>query len=187
MCLTDVCSIPLGGFFVCMHIKYFSIIAALIIGITSSVWYAQSKETPGLPADTVSGFVTQSGAEGDLVEPAPSVPRSAVVSDANANASTPESHTCETASLKIGNATYAPCATGATLLEIMRTLESENLVFSGKEHTGLGYFMESINGERADTGFYWSLYKNGTYSEFGASAAQVMPGDEFEWKLEKSY
>ena len=168
-----------------MHIKYLSIIGILLIGIAGSVWYTQSAEVPQQTSDIVSGYVTTTGPEGDLVEPAPKVvPLPPPPSSAS---ELPSSHECERASLSISGKLYTPCATGVTVLELMRALSSEGLTFSGKEYTGLGYFVESINGTKAESGMYWSLYKNGTYSEFGAAQAKVAPGDQFEWRLEKSY
>jgi hypothetical protein len=57
--------------------------------------------------------------------------------------------------------------------------------FKAKYFSGLGYFIEEINGLKNKDGFYWTLYINGTYSNVGVSEYILKEGDQVEWKFEK--
>jgi len=57
--------------------------------------------------------------------------------------------------------------------------------FSGRDFSGLGLFVEEINGLKNRDGFYWTLFINNTLSEKGASLASVVPGDIVEWRYQK--
>lgn len=81
---------------------------------------------------------------------------------------------------------YAP--PGTTVLETMQVLASTtNFVFSGREYSGMGYFVESINGKVAANGYVWIFYVNGVKSGKGISSVVISEGDTIEWKYEKSY
>ncbi len=54
--------------------------------------------------------------------------------------------------------------------------------FTAKEYSGLGYFIEAINGVKNAGGYYWTLYMNGKYSTVGASDLKLSAGDHIEWK-----
>src|SRR3989344_2018832 len=81
----------------------------------------------------------------------------------------------------------ANVADGATVLEAMRSLATEGLVFTGREYPSLGFFVESINDKRNADGYYWILYVNGTSSETGASQTVLFSGDTVEWRYEQGY
>jgi len=64
--------------------------------------------------------------------------------------------------------------------------KSENhFLFTARTFTGLGEFIESINGVRNENGFYWTLFINGGLSEYGVSSLPVAPGDVLEWRYQK--
>lgn len=65
--------------------------------------------------------------------------------------------------------------------------EDEGLAFIGKEYPSLGLFIESINGKKAESGYYWFLYINGVSSTQGVSSARISPGDVIEWRYKQSY
>ncbi len=93
----------------------------------------------------------------------------------------------ETSSLRSTSFTFTANATG-TVLEAMRALEKDaSFTFSGREFSGLGFFVEEINGKRGENGYYWILHINGTTSDLGVSQARVGPGDSVEWRYEKGY
>jgi len=77
-------------------------------------------------------------------------------------------------------------ATG-TVYEMMNYAASSTRTFSfiGKTYPSLGFFVEQIGGKENSDGFYWTLYVNGVYSNKGASAQEVYPGDRIEWRYEK--
>lgn len=78
-------------------------------------------------------------------------------------------------------------AEGATVLDAMReATASSSFAFSGREHPGLGLFVESINGKKSAGGYYWFLYINGVSSDTGASQTMLHPGDVAEWRYKQS-
>ncbi len=55
-----------------------------------------------------------------------------------------------------------------------------------KEFAGVGEFVESIDGKKADgTTEFWAFYVNGEQAQVGASQYHPKDGDRIEWKLEK--
>ena len=58
--------------------------------------------------------------------------------------------------------------------------------FSGKEFSGIGYFVEEINGKREDLRgrHFWILYINGQKAKAGVSSLFVNNQDIIEWKYE---
>ena len=52
-----------------------------------------------------------------------------------------------------------------------------------KEFAGIGEFVESINGVKADNKHFWEFIVNGKSSNVGASSYEVKDGDKIEWKL----
>ena len=57
--------------------------------------------------------------------------------------------------------------------------------FRAKHFSGLGYFVEQINGVENSNGTYWTLYINGVYSAVGASGYRLRLDDDIEWRFEK--
>lgn len=87
----------------------------------------------------------------------------------------------------IGNASYhAAISNNGTVYDAMLHLASTtSFAMDTKYFSGLGYFIESINGVPNANGAYWTLYVNGAYSPVGASARVLEPGDTIEWRYEK--
>lgn len=78
--------------------------------------------------------------------------------------------------------------TSETVIDVMRAAVSSGaLAFTGRDYPGLGFFVDSINGQENAGGRYWFLYVNGVSATAGASAVIVKAGDIVEWKYEKSY
>jgi len=76
-------------------------------------------------------------------------------------------------------------AEAGILLDSMQSLRATgDLSFSGKEHPGLGFFVESVNGKKAADGYNWMLYVNDKESSTGASQTRISRGDSIEWKYE---
>ena len=80
-----------------------------------------------------------------------------------------------------------PVKIQASVYETMTAFasSSKSFNFKGKNYPELGFFIEEINGKKNQSGFYWTLYVNGVYSDKGASAHIVHPGDSIDWKYEK--
>ena len=83
--------------------------------------------------------------------------------------------------------TYAiPILSEGSVLDAMHAYaEISDFSFSGRNFSGLGLFVEEINGLKNGNGFYWTLFINNTLSEKGASFAGVIPGDFVEWRYQK--
>ena len=81
---------------------------------------------------------------------------------------------------------FAPA--GSTVIDAMRILASTTgFSFSGKGYPSLGFFVDSINGKKAESGYNWILYVNGKLSGTGASETSLKAGDAIEWRYEVSY
>lgn len=94
------------------------------------------------------------------------------------------------ASLTVGTSTFPVFVTqGETVLAVMQTLASTTQRFSytGKEQSGMGIFVDSINGVPNAHGSYWFLYINGHSASVGVSTQQVSPNDHIEWRYESGY
>ena len=75
---------------------------------------------------------------------------------------------------------------GSTTYDAMNILASTtDFSFKSDFYSGLGYFIEEINGVKNSGGYYWTLYVDGKYSEVGASSYKLLSGDSVEWKYEK--
>lgn len=84
---------------------------------------------------------------------------------------------------------YTKFVSSTTVFNLMAKLQSENKIsFSGKEYSGMGFFVDEINGIKNDnlTGKYWIYYINGKSAQVGVSNYIIKPNDLIEWKYEKS-
>lgn len=90
--------------------------------------------------------------------------------------------------LTIENATFQiQVAPNATVYEAMLALQQENKIsFSVKNFSGLGYFVQEINGIKNNprTGFYWTYYINNEEAKLGISNYHVKPNDLITWRFE---
>ncbi|MBI5458015.1 DUF4430 domain-containing protein [Candidatus Kaiserbacteria bacterium] len=102
---------------------------------------------------------------------------------------TPATPPTPNVTLSVAGESYAAFAPqGSTVLDAMRILTSTtNFVFTGREYPSLGFFVESINGRKAESGHSWILYVNGKLSGTGASQMTLNAGDAIEWRDEVSY
>jgi hypothetical protein len=86
----------------------------------------------------------------------------------------------------IDNTKYAiKVKPGTTAFEGMIKLkESNQISFSAKKFSGLGYFIEEINGIKnsPSTGFYWTLYINNQEAKIGVSNYILKPNDIITWR-----
>lgn len=113
-----------------------------------------------------------------------------------ANAKTPEATqtehpTAEYFSLYVGDKKYAPVwRENTSLYDLMRDMTADSrapFLFSAKEYSGMGYFVEEINGVKNNpqTGEYWIYYVNGQSATVGTSQYIVKKDDVITWKYEK--
>jgi hypothetical protein len=90
-------------------------------------------------------------------------------------------------SLAVGEKTYqTKIDEGSNVYELMQKLANEtDLKFVAKEFSGLGYYIEEINGVASDpqANKYWMFSINGVPSNTGISQTILKEGDAVEWKM----
>ena len=69
--------------------------------------------------------------------------------------------------------------TALDLLRASYTLQTKNF------GSGLGEFVEEINGTKPAKNEFWAFYVNGKSSNVGASSYFPKDGDSLEWKIDK--
>lgn len=76
---------------------------------------------------------------------------------------------------------------GSTVFEAMKKIKEENNKFDFKytENTGLGVFIDEINGLKGGIDGYWIYYINGVESNVGVSNYKIKNEDIISWKYEK--
>jgi hypothetical protein len=74
------------------------------------------------------------------------------------------------------------------LMQILASSSQKPFIFSTKEYTGMGKFVDEINGIKNDNqkGLYWIYYMNGEPAKIGISNYIIHQGDTIEWKYENS-
>lgn len=81
-----------------------------------------------------------------------------------------------------------PFLKGETILDAMTTAMNEDLfTFSGKDFSGIGFFVDTINGKKAERGKSYILWINGKKAEVGVSGYQLLAGDVISWTYEDNY
>lgn len=77
---------------------------------------------------------------------------------------------------------------GSTVFDLMIKADSQydDFSFKGREFSGLGFFVEQINGLAQDKekGFYWIYYVNGKKAPVGISQYKLKNNDIITWKYE---
>jgi len=71
-------------------------------------------------------------------------------------------------------------AEGKNALDLLKSTHQ----VTTKEYSGIGEFVESIDGIKPDNKHFWAFYVNGASSNVGASAYILKDNDKIEWKLE---
>jgi len=76
---------------------------------------------------------------------------------------------------------------GSSVYDLMNLLKSQNKInFSGKNYSGLGFFVEEINSLKNNpAGKNWLYYVNGKPAQVGISYYLIKANDIIEWKYEK--
>lgn len=98
----------------------------------------------------------------------------------------------QTAALTVNDQNYTlQFNTGENLLTAMQRLMASSIApftFSGKEYTGLGFFVEEINGVKnsSSANGYWIYYVNGQTAKVGISNYLLKSDDIIKWKYEKN-
>jgi hypothetical protein len=90
--------------------------------------------------------------------------------------------------LEINNEKYqSQNEEGISIAGFMKKLKSEGKIsFTEKNYTGMGKFIESINGIKNGEK-NWIYYVNGKKANIGISNYKINSGDVVSWKYEKGY
>ncbi len=151
------------------------------------------KNSPAETATTEAGKIS-ANEKPSAAKTVAALPASYADDAANKEAVAPQassSVSSETGIIKIdlvaGDSRYsANVPASSTAYDAMTALASTtDFRFKGEYFSGLGYFIEEINGKPNQNGYYWTLYVNGKYSNIGASQYALRDKDEVEWKYEK--
>ena len=75
----------------------------------------------------------------------------------------------------------------ASVFEVMKKIEEENMKdnlfnFKYEEFTGLGAFINEINGQKGGENGYWIYYVNNIEASVGVSKYILKSGDIISWK-----
>ena len=73
---------------------------------------------------------------------------------------------------------------GSSVYDAMKNIKDDTFSFSGVEHSGLGFFVNEINGVMGTPGKYWIYYVNDKEASVGASNYILKDGDTISWKQE---
>ena len=76
---------------------------------------------------------------------------------------------------------------GSSVYEAMNILASTtSFSFHGTYYSGMGYYIDEINGEKNHSNAFWIYYVNGAQANIGASSYILKNGDTIRWRLEDS-
>lgn len=78
---------------------------------------------------------------------------------------------------------------GATAYDLLVAAQKEgSITFAGREFSGVGFFVESINGLKQDGNkrMYWIYSVNGKKANVGASSYVLRDGDRVTWSYEQA-
>ena len=90
--------------------------------------------------------------------------------------------------LKIGDTNInLPIQDGASLYDILLAGQKTGQInFTGKNYSGMGFFISSVGDLKEGNGKYLIYYVNGTEANLGISSYIPKVGDVIEWKLQNS-
>ncbi|MEK7081157.1 MAG: DUF4430 domain-containing protein, partial [Patescibacteria group bacterium] len=89
--------------------------------------------------------------------------------------------------LEINGTRYEEEITGQiSVYDFMNKFRGEGKInFTEKNYTGMGKFIETINGIKGNGNQNWIYYVNGKEAQVGVSNYKINPGDVVSWKYEK--
>ncbi|MDQ5954713.1 MAG: hypothetical protein QG583_641 [Patescibacteria group bacterium] len=74
-----------------------------------------------------------------------------------------------------------------SVYDFMTQLKTEGkITFKEKTYSGIGKFIQEINGLKSDGDNYWIYYVNGVEASIGVSNYKINPGNVVSWKYEKN-
>ena len=169
--------------------KYFSL-TFLGIGLVLAGFAAVSSRTqaPVLPAAERNTAAPPSPTRSPDAGKAPAGSVAPVSSDAPQSSGQTVSGLLR-ASLVIGEKTYdLQFHEGETLYQAMRRLEGEGaLTIQGTNFSGIGFFIDGLNGVTNGSGKYWVYSINGVKATLGVEGYRPKSGETIVWMFEESY
>ncbi|MDE2030765.1 MAG: DUF4430 domain-containing protein [Patescibacteria group bacterium] len=87
----------------------------------------------------------------------------------------------------LGNTYTTNLKNGATVYDAMLSIENtkdDNFSFVANNYSGLGYFVDEIDGVKGSPGKYWIYYVNNKKASVGVSKYILKSGDVINWKQE---
>lgn len=112
-----------------------------------------------------------------------------ISSPTNTTAEKPENKTSQSAKtiLEINEKRYEAEVAGKTnVYDFMAKLRNEGKIdFTEKNYTGIGKFINTIDGIKGGGEKNWIYYVNGIKAQVGVSNYEIKPGDIVSWKYEK--
>ena len=93
------------------------------------------------------------------------------------------------ASLVVGATPYdLRFRAGETLYQAMQRLQASGaLTIEGKDFSGIGFFIDGLNGVMNGSGKYWVYTINGVKASVGVEGYRPNAGDTLVWTFEASY
>ena len=78
---------------------------------------------------------------------------------------------------------------GSSVYDVLEAAKEQWLSFKGREFSGMGFFVEEINGKAESNRqrMYWIYSVNNKKAEVGVSSYIIQPNDVITWTYEKSY
>lgn len=160
------------------------------------IWYGYQDYTPKIPAtaEKTNEIVTstekkQKIAEQKSVKNIP-IQKPENKKEAPAPTSTVEERGVdkgvETTFVINGQAYPLQVLEGTSVYHAMKILDGNKITVDFKSYSGLGHFVEGINGQTSDTikGKYWIYYINGAKAQVGISNYFLKSNDIITWKYE---
>ncbi|MCX6757517.1 MAG: DUF4430 domain-containing protein [Candidatus Nomurabacteria bacterium] len=169
--------------------KYIIILAIIFIVIFSIFIFSSHKtveapEIKNITLNTLSGTLKQNSSQGPSLRGAPllnkeRVPKAGeVLVPLNTNVIT----------LKIADTNInLPIQNNSSLYDILLAGQNAGQInFTGKNYSGMGFFISSIGNLKEGNGKYLIYYINGIEANLGISSYVPKVGDVVEWKLSES-
>lgn len=93
----------------------------------------------------------------------------------------------KSATLEINELSYKSTIENDTsVYDFMQKIKDKGeITFEEKNYTGMGKFIDEINGIRGNGEKYWIYYVNDTKAKIGISNYKINPGDVVSWRYEK--
>ena len=178
-----------------MKILVITFISFLLITLAgaAAVFLTEEKNQPVVSRQTGTVEKRAEAVANEPTEAAPVAPKEVGETEKIEKAETPETVNAPAeekikAALTISGTKYETAVKpGSSVYDLMSLLKAENKIdFSGKNYSGLGFFVEEINGVKNNpAGENWLYYVNGQPAPVGVSNYRIKNNDEIEWKYEE--